>query len=160
MSIGKLLRSISPADAEAFRVWLAAEANDRDNGRDEFSDNTVRRRAGIAKQFFRAPQKRHLIESNPFSRLAVCEWLGNSQAVALEHYAPVTDDHFRAATGEPVRRAEAKSEAEAKQFPKQQASAERGTNSQPHENRQFQTIRPSTIRLHRAQSRGPSGINP
>ena len=47
MSIGKLLRSISPADAEAFRVWLAAEANDRDNGRDEFSDNTVRRRTGM-----------------------------------------------------------------------------------------------------------------
>jgi len=56
MSIGKLLRSISPADAEAFRVWLATEANDRDNGRDELSDNTVRRRTGIAKQFFQAPQ--------------------------------------------------------------------------------------------------------
>src|SRR5262245_28245421 len=66
----KLLRSITPADAEVFRVWLATEANDRDSERDALSDNTVRRRTGIAKQFFPAAQKRRLIESNPFVGLA------------------------------------------------------------------------------------------
>lgn len=291
----KLLRSITPADAEAFRVWLATEANDRDNGRDELSDNTVRRRTGIAKQVFRAAQKRRLIESNPFAGLtaqvrgnrarqyfvtrdeiqkvidaapnlewrtiitlsrysglrvpsellalrwsdvdlpagrmtirstktehhesggirvcpifpelrpyleaarkaadpgaefvitgcrctnanlrtrfrkiiaraglepwpklfhnlrasrqtelldcfpvkAVCEWLGNSQAVALEHYAQVTDDHFRAAAGVPASDAEAKGEAEAKQFPKQQASAGPSTASQSGGKPRLQTI--------------------
>ena len=32
----------------------------------------------------------------------VCDWIGNSQPVALKHYLQVTEDHFAAAVG-PVR---------------------------------------------------------
>lgn len=31
----------------------------------------------------------------------VCQWLGNTQAVAQEHYLQVTDDHFAAALESP-----------------------------------------------------------
>ena len=33
------------------------------------AENTIRRRCGIAKQFFRAAQRRGLIDSNPFAEL-------------------------------------------------------------------------------------------
>jgi len=65
----KLLRAITAGDAEAWRIWLATEANDRDNERDELSDNTVRRRTGIAKQFFHAALKKQFIDVNPFAGL-------------------------------------------------------------------------------------------
>src|SRR5262245_27819536 len=66
----KSLRSITPGDADAWRVWLATEANDRDKERGELSENTVRRRCGIAKQFFRAAIKLRMLDSNPFSELS------------------------------------------------------------------------------------------
>jgi hypothetical protein len=34
---------------------------------------------------------------NQFPPKAVCTWIGNSEAVAMEFYAQVTDDHFQAA---------------------------------------------------------------
>lgn len=38
--------------------------------------------------------------ANRFPAHVVCEWLGNSEAVAKEHYLQVTDGHFRAALEE------------------------------------------------------------
>jgi len=35
--------------------------------------------------------------SEPFSLLVVCQWIGNSQPVAMKHYLQVTDEHFREA---------------------------------------------------------------
>jgi integrase len=67
---GKPLREITPGDAEAWRVWLGTKANARDKHRDELSANTVNRRCGIAKQFFRAALKRGLIGANPFADLS------------------------------------------------------------------------------------------
>jgi integrase len=55
---GKPLRSITSGDADAWRIWLAEH--------EKLGTNTVKRRCGIAKQFFRAAQRRRLIESNPF----------------------------------------------------------------------------------------------
>ncbi len=55
-----LLDSITPAEAERWRNKLA----------EKLSANTVRRRCGIAKQYFRAAMKRGLVTSNPFSELA------------------------------------------------------------------------------------------
>ncbi len=65
----KSLRSITLGDADAWRVWLATEGNNRDTERDELSENTVRRRCGIAKQFFRAAIKLRMLDANPFSEL-------------------------------------------------------------------------------------------
>ena len=56
----KLLRDITPGDADAWRLGLIAQG---------LADNTVRRRCGIAKQFFRAAVRRKLIPSNPFADL-------------------------------------------------------------------------------------------
>ena len=52
------MNSITPGDADAFRVFLKVEEG--------LAENTVRRRMGIAKQFFRAAIRRKLIAENPF----------------------------------------------------------------------------------------------
>ena len=56
--VDKLMREITPGDADAFRVHLATV--------EKLADNTVRRRMGIAKQFFRAGVRRKLLTANPF----------------------------------------------------------------------------------------------
>jgi len=65
----KLLRGITPGDATRWRIWLTTEANTRDKARDDLASNTVNRRCGIAKQFFRAAIRDKLIEANPFADL-------------------------------------------------------------------------------------------
>ena len=57
---GRRLRDITPGDADAWRVGLIQLG---------LADNTVRRRCGIAKQFFKAAVRRKLIRSNPFADL-------------------------------------------------------------------------------------------
>ncbi len=57
----KPLRTITEADADAWRANLKST--------EELSDNTCRRRCGIAKQFFRAAVRRKLIRENPFGHL-------------------------------------------------------------------------------------------
>jgi len=52
------LDEITPGDADAFRVHLKTHEG--------LADNTVRRRLGIAKQFFRAAVRLRLIGDNPF----------------------------------------------------------------------------------------------
>ena len=44
----------------------------------------------------RASRQTELLDTFPIK--AVCDWLGNSSAVALEHYAQVTATHFETAT--------------------------------------------------------------
>jgi integrase len=56
------LRDISPGDADQWRTVFL-------NNREKLADNTIRRRTGIAKQFFRAAQRRKLINENPFEGL-------------------------------------------------------------------------------------------
>lgn len=63
------LNSITGGDAELWRVWQATEGNQRDNDRTEIADNTVRRRTGLARQFFAHAIKRKLITENPFDGL-------------------------------------------------------------------------------------------
>jgi len=56
----KPLRDITPGDADQWRLYLLAEG---------LSENTVRRRCGIAKQFFTAAVRQRLIPVNPFEGL-------------------------------------------------------------------------------------------
>ncbi|WP_425267210.1 tyrosine-type recombinase/integrase [Aeoliella straminimaris] len=58
------LASITPGDADKFRLWLADK-----KGGQGLGVNTVRRRCGIAKQFFRAALRSKLIAENPFADL-------------------------------------------------------------------------------------------
>jgi integrase len=75
----KLLREISPGDADEWRLWLI-----NDQG---LSDNTVRRRCGIAKQFFKAAVRKQLISSNPFIDLVAATG-GNAQR---EYFVSLAD---------------------------------------------------------------------
>jgi site-specific recombinase XerD len=56
----KPLREITRGDADQWRMYLVGQ---------DLADNTVRRRCGMAKQFFRAAVRRGLIPSNPFEDL-------------------------------------------------------------------------------------------
>jgi len=56
----KPIREISEGDADEWRLFLIAEG---------LADNTVRRRCGIAKQFFKAAMRKTLIDKNPFADL-------------------------------------------------------------------------------------------
>ena len=56
----KPLRDITPRDADQWRLYLIKQG---------LADNTIRRRCGIAKQFFRAAVRRKLVSSNPFEDL-------------------------------------------------------------------------------------------
>jgi integrase len=56
----KAIREIHEGDAEQWRLNLVGQG---------LSDNTVRKRCGNAKQFFRSAVKRKLISANPFAEL-------------------------------------------------------------------------------------------
>ena len=56
----KPLRDITPGDADDWRIYLIKQ---------KLADNTIRRRCGIAKQFFTAAVRKGYIEKNPFSDL-------------------------------------------------------------------------------------------
>ena len=60
----KPIADITPGDAEDFRVWMGTEANKVTKG--GLGHNTVRRRIGHAKQFFRTAVKHKKIPANPF----------------------------------------------------------------------------------------------
>jgi integrase len=55
------LANITPGDADEFRRWLATDKG--------LGDNTVRRRCGVARQFFRAAVRKRLIAENPFGEM-------------------------------------------------------------------------------------------
>ncbi len=79
--LSKPLSEITFADAEEWRVWLLTKGNIREGkkrkdkngkliqGRIELSENTVRRRSGLAKQIFRFAIKLKWIQENPFAGL-------------------------------------------------------------------------------------------
>jgi integrase len=56
----KPLREITPGDADRWRLWL---------GEQGLSENTVNRRCGFAKQFFRSAMRQRLLRENPFGDL-------------------------------------------------------------------------------------------
>lgn len=56
----KPLRDVAPGHADQWRLYLLAQG---------LAENTVRRRCGMAKQFFRVAVRRKLIASNPFEDL-------------------------------------------------------------------------------------------
>lgn len=55
------LSDITAGDAEDWRRWLSGEK--------KLAENTVRRRCGIARQFFRVAEKKRLIQQNPFGEM-------------------------------------------------------------------------------------------
>ena len=59
----KPMRSVTAADAKAFRQWL--------QDHEEQAENTMRRRCGRARQFFAAAIKSKLIDENPFEGMSV-----------------------------------------------------------------------------------------
>ncbi len=61
----KPLREITPGDADDWRLSLKSAKSEGE----PLSDNTIRRRSGIAKQFFHAAIRKGLIPSNPFADL-------------------------------------------------------------------------------------------
>jgi len=101
------------------------------------------RNANLRTQFLRIikraglqpwPRPFHAMRSSRQTELAerfpahvVCAWLGNSEAVARQHYLQVTPEHFAAARGEA--KGEAKSEAHPKHFAKQPEAARVRTGS-------------------------------
>jgi integrase len=65
----KPLAEITLADAKDWRRWLGLAVNEKEpgSGGQGLSDNTVRRRCGIARQFFTDAVDAGLIPSNPFA---------------------------------------------------------------------------------------------
>ena len=59
---GRLLATITPGDADEFRVTLLGK----------LGENTVRRNCGRAKQFFRAAVRKRYIQENPFADMKHC----------------------------------------------------------------------------------------
>ena len=59
----KPMRSVTAADAKAFRQWL--------QDHEEQAENTMRRRCGRARQFFAAAVKSKSIDENPFEGMSV-----------------------------------------------------------------------------------------
>jgi integrase len=73
------LADITPAEADDWRRWLMLAVNEEDpkQGGQGLSENTCRRRCGIAKQFFRDAVRRRLIAENPFADMKGLSVLAN-----------------------------------------------------------------------------------
>ncbi|WP_420844084.1 tyrosine-type recombinase/integrase [Lacipirellula parvula] len=66
----KPLSEISEGDADDWRRWLATSGKRSDGStRKRLGDNTIRRRCGVARQFFRAALRKRLIVANPFGEM-------------------------------------------------------------------------------------------
>ncbi len=63
------LDKISAGEVDQWREWLASDQ--------KLADNTVRRRCGMAKQFFRAAVRLRLLRENPFADMKGCVVHGN-----------------------------------------------------------------------------------
>jgi len=74
----KPLEEITLGDADEYRSWLA----------NRLSDNTVRRRSGRAKQFFRAAVRKKLIAESPFGDMKDCHVNGNRER---DHFISLAD---------------------------------------------------------------------
>ena len=78
----KPLRDITPGDADEWRRWLL---NDRSP---TLGDNSVRRYAGRAKQFFNAALRKRAITENPFADMRDCTVRANK---AREYFVSIED---------------------------------------------------------------------
>ena len=65
----KRIDSITVRDAEEWQRWLAKSGNKRDSDRTTLSENTVRRRTGVASQIFNTAIRWNLLKKNPFELL-------------------------------------------------------------------------------------------
>ena len=74
--------SITSGDAEGFRKWLETKGNERKGYKCGLARNTVRRRIGRSKQFFRYAVKRKLITDNPFAD-EISATGGNEERLAM-----------------------------------------------------------------------------
>lgn len=72
--VDKPLESVTKADTDAFRRYLANPKSKKGEG---LSDNTVRRRCAIAKQFLQAAVDGNLIVINPFGKMKKLAVRGN-----------------------------------------------------------------------------------
>ena len=72
----KPLRDITPGCADEFRLYLL--------NAEELADNTVRRRCGIARQFFKAAVRKRLIQANPFEGLAAAVKANRSRMAMID----------------------------------------------------------------------------
>lgn len=81
----RTIDSITSADAERWREWMLAKGNRRDSNRTVLAENTVRRRSGIAKQFFSAAIKDRLITENPFSDLPASVGANEARQHFIDH---------------------------------------------------------------------------
>src|SRR5438093_6665165 len=77
----KPLRDITAGDADEWRRWLLTREK-------PLGDNTVRRRAGRAKQLFRAAQRKRVIAENPFADMRDCTVRANK---AREYFLSLED---------------------------------------------------------------------
>lgn len=75
----KDLRTITPGDADAWRLWLVTN--------EKLAAATVSKRAGMAKAFFRPAARRKLIDANPFEDIK-----RGSQANSSREYFVSTAD--------------------------------------------------------------------
>lgn len=111
----------------------------------------ILRRAGVVPwprlfHNLRATRQTELAETHPIH--VVCAWIGNSQAVAQEHYLQVTDEHFIKAAQNPA------------QYPS--GSTGMGDDSPGSENQQAQSVPALTDQFNclPVGSMGPEGFEP
>ena len=104
-----LRQAFEQADEGAVHVFspnLEASANLRTQL------NRILSRAGLTAwpklfQNLRSTRQTELLQSHP--RHVVCEWLGNTEEVADDHYFQVTDDHYKKAVQKAVQQLHAES---------------------------------------------------
>jgi integrase len=66
---GRVMDSITPKDAEQWRNWLGEKGNRRNKSKADLSENTVRRRTGVASQIFSKAVAWKMLQENPFDGL-------------------------------------------------------------------------------------------
>ncbi len=95
----KPLDEISQGDADDWRRYLARTkpANENEPAGEGLADNTVKRRCGIARQFFRTAKRRKLIAENPFADMRGIAVKGKPQPGILRH----SRDGYQSARGLP-----------------------------------------------------------
>ena len=90
----------------------------------------------VRNQFARA-RETELAEQFPIH--VVCDWIGNSKAVALKNYLQVTDGHFEKATQNPTQTVHDTSDSERQRFGKSSRMSEEthnGNSCQPLQNQE------------------------
>lgn len=90
----------------------------------------------------RASRQTELAETFPMH--VVCQWIGNTGAVAMEHYLQTLDTHFAKATAEPAKGQEQAAQNPAQSEPVRVGNDQDGANSKGDNRREYREIPPST----------------